>query len=407
MKHNYGVYILLIMTICIISTYILYYPISLFESYEDKTTKWADTVKNNANFDLATKVVPIPETGNIPTGFYSLTVSDQRNNTSETATTNMMAPIAPGCKLVKEDDPTSGITPMFTNATLTCLNYITLTKENTATKTPGPTNKEPTYNPNDLNEVYHYNEGTPQDKEKKQQKFDPMEPGFDLNPSPLYYEPGSYAIDSTGYVPNYSDSLYLSTTSGMSQISTIKDAPYLYGGFCNENSNDKQTINSKCNKLDKDVCASTECCVLLGGQKCVAGNQQGPSIPNSYSDFTIVNRDFYYYSGKCFGNCPNGNFGPINVLTNTENTQNAMILKDEQQFEQSLNNQYNKVVDAGNTSRPAIPTMYPNSSTTPTDPGKTIRPAIPTMYPNSSTRTPLPNIFSNDMSSITVKLPEN
>jgi hypothetical protein len=42
---------------------------------------------------------------------------------------------------------------------------------------------------------------------------------------------------------------------------------------------------------------------LFGGAKCVAGNDRGPSIQSNYSDFLVKNRDYYYYKGKCYGNC--------------------------------------------------------------------------------------------------------
>jgi hypothetical protein len=246
-------------------------------------------------------------------------------------------------------------------------------------------NPKITYNPNNINEVYHYNEQNPQDKEAKQKKFDPV---LDLvDPPPLYNEPGSYTIDSTGYVPNYADSVYLSTTTGLSQISAIKNAPYMYGGFCKENAADKQSINTKCNTLDKDVCASTECCVLLGGQKCVAGNEQGPSIPNSYSDFTIVNRDFYYYSGKCYGNCPNDYFGPISIPGMKEDTQSAMILKDEAQFESTMNKEFNQVVNAAaafpTDAYKMNPTKAPPSLTWSILPSKVQDPRKETCKPNA------------------------
>ena len=41
----------------------------------------------------------------------------------------------------------------------------------------------------------------------------------------------------------------------------------------------------------------------FGGTKCVAGDQNGPTLRNNYGDLTIKNRDFYYYKGKCYGNC--------------------------------------------------------------------------------------------------------
>jgi len=51
--------------------------------------------------------------------------------------------------------------------------------------------------------------------------------------------------------------------------------------------------------------------VLLGGQKCVAGNENGPTMKANYSDFLVLNKDFYYYQGKCYGNCPNTGNPPL------------------------------------------------------------------------------------------------
>ena len=64
-----------------------------------------------------------------------------------------------------------------------------------------------------------------------------------------------------------------------------------------------ENIDERCEKLPKDVCASTSCCVLLGDQRCVQGNKQGPTNKGVYSDTTIKNKDAYYYMSKCFGNC--------------------------------------------------------------------------------------------------------
>ena len=157
------------------------------------------------------------------------------------------------------------------------------------------------YDPSNINEVFHKPELSGSEKEQQQQVFKP-----DLNllhPPPIYNEPGTFKFDSVGYVPNYEESIYLSKVTGMSQVSTIVDAPYLEGGFCKQFENDKEKLNQKCNSLDKQTCASTDCCILFGGEKCVAGNEFGPTIRNVYSDFTTVNRDYYYYKGKCYGNC--------------------------------------------------------------------------------------------------------
>ena len=33
--------------------------------------------------------------------------------------------------------------------------------------------------------------------------------------------------------------------------------------------------------------------------------ENGPTNPANYSDHTLKNKDFYYYQGKCYGNCKN------------------------------------------------------------------------------------------------------
>ncbi len=64
-------------------------------------------------------------------------------------------------------------------------------------------------------------------------------------------------------------------------------------------------LEMKCNSLDTETCSTTSCCVLLGGQKCVSGNLEGPTMKSNYSDIFIVNKDVYYYQGECYGNCDN------------------------------------------------------------------------------------------------------
>ena len=116
---------------------------------------------------------------------------------------------------------------------------------------------------------------------------------------------GSYPIysqDGTGFVPTY-DELYKSTSTNQSQVGVIPIAPYISGGFCKRYANQPLELEQQCNGLKQDVCATTNCCVLLGGTKCVAGNAQGPLNQANYSDFLLKNRDQYYYQGTCYGNC--------------------------------------------------------------------------------------------------------
>jgi len=128
-------------------------------------------------------------------------------------------------------------------------------------------------------------------------------PYSDVSNTTLYYQPDSYRFGPSNYVPNYEESVYLSKLTNEPTTTPIIDAPYLKTGFCEHDSAFPLKIEEKCNSLDTDTCSSTSCCVLLGGEKCVAGNIQGPKMTTNYSNFQIKNRDYYYYQGKCYGNC--------------------------------------------------------------------------------------------------------
>lgn len=166
----------------------------------------------------------------------------------------------------------------------------------------------PTYqydsNPNDTDYLHNLSApGVSNQSWRSTQNFD-----VSLNlvdPSPIYYQPGSFMIGGPGFVPNYEQGIAMSKLTGQNQAEPIRNAPYLNGGFCQDLAGQPIDLELKCNSLHQDLCASTECCVLLGGQKCVSGNSNGPSVKANYSDFTILNKDFYYYKGKCHGNCPN------------------------------------------------------------------------------------------------------
>lgn len=119
----------------------------------------------------------------------------------------------------------------------------------------------------------------------------------------LYYIPGAYKFGSSNFVPNYEDSVYLSRMTRESQVAPVVNTAGQLGGFCEANVHSPQTIEEKCNAMDLNACASMSCCVLLGGQKCVAGNANGPHFIANYSDYNLRNKDFYYYQGKCYGHC--------------------------------------------------------------------------------------------------------
>ena len=131
-----------------------------------------------------------------------------------------------------------------------------------------------------------------------------IEVNTEMNKSPiLYYIPGAYKFGASNYVPNYEDSVYLSRTTRESQLAPVVNTASQLGGFCSQYATNTAALEEKCAAQDLNACASTSCCVLLGGQKCVAGNENGPKNPASYTDYSLLNRDFYYYQGKCYGNC--------------------------------------------------------------------------------------------------------
>ena len=121
--------------------------------------------------------------------------------------------------------------------------------------------------------------------------------------TPTYYQAGSFTYGASSYVPNYEDSVYLSRTTGMSSVGKIYPTTNMLGGFCNAAGASPDMIEQKCNQLTSDVCGSVSCCVLLGGNKCVSGNAQGPFMNANYSDPFVKNKDAYYYQGNCYGNC--------------------------------------------------------------------------------------------------------
>lgn len=126
----------------------------------------------------------------------------------------------------------------------------------------------------------------------------------DIEGPSIYYEPGSFKFGASTYVPSYTDSIYLSKTTGEANIGKYMDTASMLGGQCEYYKDSPIKLEEVCNATRPDKCASMSCCVLLGGSKCVAGNESGPTMKSNFADIFIKNRDFYYYNGKCYGNCP-------------------------------------------------------------------------------------------------------
>lgn len=122
-----------------------------------------------------------------------------------------------------------------------------------------------------------------------------------VTPKPVYYEPGTVKYNGLGYVPSYSEMIYLNNYPFESQPKELHEGNPR--GFCTTKDNVLNNIDEKCNGLPTNVCSTTDCCVLVGGTHCVEGNETGPKNKVVYSDTTIKNRDVYYYKGDCYGNC--------------------------------------------------------------------------------------------------------
>ena len=133
----------------------------------------------------------------------------------------------------------------------------------------------------------------------------------------LYYQPGSYKYGPGSYVPGYEDSVFMSKLTRVSYAKPITDTASTLGGICAQYKSSPDQLEEACNRLDKNVCAATTCCVLIGGEKCVSGGESGPTMKVNYNDPTIRNRDLYYHQGKCYGNCSN-TFDYASVVSNSD-----------------------------------------------------------------------------------------
>jgi len=63
-------------------------------------------------------------------------------------------------------------------------------------------------------------------------------------------------------------------------------------------------LEKSCSGLTNENCKSVSCCVLLNGEKCVAGGARGPTF-RTETNGSKRSADYYYYQNKCYGNkCP-------------------------------------------------------------------------------------------------------
>lgn len=118
--------------------------------------------------------------------------------------------------------------------------------------------------------------------------------------------PNQMRYKNSNFIPVYEDSVFLSRTSDISHSKPIYDSASMLAGFCHYDNRNKNKIENKCLELENNICASTSCCVLLGGKKCVAGDTSGPYMRSHYNDLSLNPKDHYFHQGKCYGNCITG-----------------------------------------------------------------------------------------------------
>ena len=221
--------------------------------------------------DLITMQVNNNGTYTVPTGYYQINSNKMaaipygfQNNSSQTGIT-----LIPTVNIINKSPDVTSPTANTNDAS-----YNALIK----------------YNSNNFNINYH-----------EDLSFNDQLSGLLLNP--IYYEPGTFKYGGSTYVPSYEDSVYLSKTTYQSTVSPV-DKPNKLINICREYQYYPTRLENACNNIDKGSCKKSNCCILLGGEKCVAGNEFGPLYKNNYSDFLVKNRDYYYYNNRCYGNCP-------------------------------------------------------------------------------------------------------
>ena len=139
-----------------------------------------------------------------------------------------------------------------------------------------------------------------------------------------YYEEASLRYEPSNFVPTYEDTVYFSKLTGLGYQKPIYGTDSQWRGFCTFNKNFPNKIEEKCGKLDGDTCASTSCCVLLGN-KCVAGNENGPRLKSHYQEHDNGRMAKYFFMGKCYGNC-------IDDQSNYYNYNNEILSKNDDQI---------------------------------------------------------------------------
>jgi len=106
----------------------------------------------------------------------------------------------------------------------------------------------------------------------------------------------------TNYIETFGTN-YIETFETNADNDVIKTFSKLENAnFCNSDMSSDEK-NESCKKLTKDNCTTVGCCVLLNGEKCVGGNESGPTyLTENGKDIDV---QYYKYKDTCKGKaCP-------------------------------------------------------------------------------------------------------
>ena len=124
------------------------------------------------------------------------------------------------------------------------------------------------------------------------------------NKSPEWRDLSGSGIAPDTVTVNKKDDTSLILTDGCSKKSILRSE--YEEDICKKYAGDYKTIDSKCKSADKDTCNLLNCCVLLNGEKCVAGSANGPSYLTDQGN--TIDYKYYYYKNKCYGDGCNATY---------------------------------------------------------------------------------------------------
>jgi len=92
----------------------------------------------------------------------------------------------------------------------------------------------------------------------------------------------------------------LSTDANMDMDMNINESE----SFCDKYKSQPSELDAKCAGLTEKSCDATSCCVFINGERCVAGNKNGPMFRTSAETNENIDIKHYKHKGVCYGNCP-------------------------------------------------------------------------------------------------------